>query len=294
MSDAYYRPIPDLPGNRNAAKPSAAPAAGIIVATTPTVPGREIYVVLGIVSSQVAFGMNVFKDIATAWRDFVGGRTKSLQGILADSRKQVLAELAAEAMAIGADAVVGIDLDMSEFSVGGGMVMMIATGTAVRLAAPIAAVAAVSDYEATIRQSISAWGDQPPPAALVKVLASIDAERDAARRQAGIEAALAHVFEPLRKQIALIEVAFAEKAARLRYHTSVNDQKKYFDPLIVQFGELKQAAEAGRSMPEQWRALRDGIDAIGKPDHFADLIAIVDEAMKAAAQMQSEIGDLTK
>lgn len=110
-----------------------------IIVTTPTVPGREIVEPLGIVSAQVAFGMNALKDIATAWRDVVGGRANSLQGILADSRKQVLVDLANEAIALDADAVVGVDIDMSEFSAGGGMVMMIATGTAVRLAAPAAA-----------------------------------------------------------------------------------------------------------------------------------------------------------
>jgi uncharacterized protein YbjQ (UPF0145 family) len=96
----------------------------LILVTTPTIPGRDIDEAIGIVSAQVAFGMNVFKDIATAWRDVFGGRANSLQGVLADSRKHVLAELTAEAKSLGADAVVGIDLDMSEFSVGNGMVML--------------------------------------------------------------------------------------------------------------------------------------------------------------------------
>jgi uncharacterized protein YbjQ (UPF0145 family) len=108
----------------------------LILVTTPTIPGRDIDEAIGIVSAQVAFGMNVFKDIATAWRDVFGGRANSLQGVLADSRKHVLAELTAEAKSLGADAVVGIDLDMSEFSVGNGMVMLIATGTAVKLVPP--------------------------------------------------------------------------------------------------------------------------------------------------------------
>jgi uncharacterized protein YbjQ (UPF0145 family) len=106
------------------------------LATTPTIPGREIDEAVGIVSAQIAFGMNIFKDIATSFRDVFGGRGKSLQGILAESRKQVLAELADEAEKLGADAVVGVDLDMSEFSVGSGMVMLIATGTAVKLKPP--------------------------------------------------------------------------------------------------------------------------------------------------------------
>lgn len=61
--------------------------APIMLATTPMVPGREITECLGIVSAQVAFGQNIFKDIFAEVRDLVGGRAKAQQKVFADSRK---------------------------------------------------------------------------------------------------------------------------------------------------------------------------------------------------------------
>ncbi|MEI2300516.1 YbjQ family protein [Ensifer sp. MJa1] len=110
--------------------------APIVMATTPMVPGREITECLGIVSAQVAFGQNIFKDIFTEVRDLVGGRAKAQQKVFADSRKAAFDELTVEARNLGADAVVGIDLDFQELAGGGkyGMLLVVVTGTAVKLA----------------------------------------------------------------------------------------------------------------------------------------------------------------
>ena len=106
----------------------------IILTTTDTIPDREIKEVVNIISAEVAVGMNVFKDIFSKVRDFVGGRAGSVQDTLRDIRNQALDELREEASRVGADAVIGIDLDYSEFSGGGrSMLFLVANGTAVKL-----------------------------------------------------------------------------------------------------------------------------------------------------------------
>ncbi|MGH0288669.1 MULTISPECIES: YbjQ family protein [Sinorhizobium] len=99
-------------------------------------PGREITDCLGIVSAQVAFRQNIFKDIFTEVRDLVGGRAKAQQKVFVDSRKAAFDELAVEARNLGADAIVGIDLDFQELAGGSkyGMLLVVVTGTAVKLA----------------------------------------------------------------------------------------------------------------------------------------------------------------
>ena len=106
----------------------------IVLTTTASVPSRETKEVVDIVSAEVAVGMNIFKDMFSAVRDVVGGRAGAIQGTLRDLRGQALEELRQEASRVGADAVVGVDLDYSEFSGGGrSMLFIVANGTAVRL-----------------------------------------------------------------------------------------------------------------------------------------------------------------
>jgi len=108
--------------------------ARMCLTTTPTVPNREIDTVIEIVSAECAYGMNLFKDIFTTITNTVGGRSGSIQNTLRDARSQVMTELRHEAFSIGADAVVGVRLDYSEFSGGGrAMLFVVATGTAVKL-----------------------------------------------------------------------------------------------------------------------------------------------------------------
>lgn len=131
--------------DRSPALPSVPSYRKLIVTTGLTVPNREIDEVIDIVSAESVIGVNIFKDIAAAWRDVLGGRSKSLQNVLRQARVTCLDELKKEAGSIGAaDAIVAIDLDYSEYSsnlVSGGMLLVIATGTAVRLKPELTAVA---------------------------------------------------------------------------------------------------------------------------------------------------------
>jgi uncharacterized protein YbjQ (UPF0145 family) len=106
----------------------------LVLTTTPTVPGREISCVVDIVAAECAYGMNAIKDFLATVTDVAGGRSGSTQQVLRDARRTVMAELRNEAFNLGADAVVGVDVAVSEFSGGGkSMLFMVATGTAVKL-----------------------------------------------------------------------------------------------------------------------------------------------------------------
>ena len=109
-------------------------SARVVLTTTANVPNKEIKEVVAIVSAEVAVGMNIFKDMFSAVRDVVGGRAGAVQNTLRDVRGQALDELRQEASRVGADAVVAVDLDYSEFSGGGrSMLFIVANGTAVKL-----------------------------------------------------------------------------------------------------------------------------------------------------------------
>ena len=108
-------------------------ARGVIVSTTPTLEGRPIQDYLGIVTGEVIVGANLFRDLFANIRDIVGGRSGSYERILADARKQAIEELQAEAAALGGNAVVGIDLDYEVIGDRGSMLMVSASGTAVRV-----------------------------------------------------------------------------------------------------------------------------------------------------------------
>ena len=106
----------------------------IVLTTTASVPNGEIKEVMDIVSAEVAAGMNIFKDMFSAVRDVVGGRAGAIQDTLRDLRGQASEELRREASRVGSDAVVGIDLDYSDFSGGDrSMLFIVANGTAARL-----------------------------------------------------------------------------------------------------------------------------------------------------------------
>ena len=102
-----------------------------IVVTTETAPNLKITKRIEIVTAECAFGMNIFKDLFAGVRDIVGGRSEAVQKTMRDSRKTVLYELKKEAYEVGANAVVGVDLDYVELSNAGSMVMLVASGTAV-------------------------------------------------------------------------------------------------------------------------------------------------------------------
>ncbi|MXY91569.1 MAG: YbjQ family protein [Gammaproteobacteria bacterium] len=103
------------------------------IVTTAYFPGREIGESLGIVGAECVLGINIFKDIMGGIRDIVGGRSGTHQEALRKARETCIAELAAEAAEAGADAVVSVEFDYSEFSGNkGGMIILAGYGTAVR------------------------------------------------------------------------------------------------------------------------------------------------------------------
>ena len=110
------------------------PVPRAMLTTTHSIPGREVRASLGVVSAECVLGINLFRDILGGLRDLVGGRSGTHQKALREARETCLSELATEAATLNADAVIGIDLDYSEISGGGkGMVLLVATGTAVTL-----------------------------------------------------------------------------------------------------------------------------------------------------------------
>jgi uncharacterized protein YbjQ (UPF0145 family) len=105
----------------------------MLMTTTPIVEGRPVRDYLGVVTGEVISGANIFKDLFAGIRDIVGGRAGAYESTLRDARKMALDELAAEARTLGADAVIGIDLDYEVLGKGGSMLMVSASGTAVKL-----------------------------------------------------------------------------------------------------------------------------------------------------------------
>ena len=111
-----------------------AEAALNIVLTTEVSPGLMIASRLDIVTSEVALPMRVFKEAAAGLRDAAGNHGRMLQSELRNARKQALDGLRIETVAIGADAVVGVDLCYAELGTGGDrMLLLVAKGTAVTL-----------------------------------------------------------------------------------------------------------------------------------------------------------------
>ena len=105
----------------------------MILTTTPSLEGREIQAYLEIVSGEAVIGANIFRDLFAGIRDIVGGRTSSYEAVLRRAKADALADLDAQAQRLGADAVVGIDLDYETIGANGSMLMVSASGTAVRL-----------------------------------------------------------------------------------------------------------------------------------------------------------------
>lgn len=108
-------------------------ARGVIVTTTPTIEGHPIQEYCGIVTGEVIVGANLFRDLFANIRDIVGGRSGSYERILSDARNQAIQELQAEAASLGGNAVVGIDLDYEVIGANGSMLMVSASGTAVKI-----------------------------------------------------------------------------------------------------------------------------------------------------------------
>lgn len=105
----------------------------MIVTTTPSIEGRTIAEYRGLVTGEAILGANIFKDLFAGIRDIVGGRSGAYEQELAKARSIALQEMEALAASLGADAIVGVDLDYETVGQGGSMLMVTASGTAVRL-----------------------------------------------------------------------------------------------------------------------------------------------------------------
>ena len=103
----------------------------VTLTTTPTIEGRRIVEYKGIVFGEVISGVDFVKDFAAGLTNFFGGRSNSYEGELQKAREQPLAELQQRASAMGANAVVGVDLDYETLGANGSMLMVTASGTAV-------------------------------------------------------------------------------------------------------------------------------------------------------------------
>lgn len=105
----------------------------MILTTTPSIEGKQIYEYKGVVFGEVITGVNFIKDWAAGIRNVIGGRSSSYEKELLDAREKALNELEKRAAQMGADAVVGIDIDYEVLGANNGMLMVTASGTAVRV-----------------------------------------------------------------------------------------------------------------------------------------------------------------
>ena len=105
----------------------------MITTTTNTIEGRQIRQYLGLVTGEAIMGANVISDFMASITDFVGGRSGTYESKFAEARETALQEMQEEARRKGADAVVGIDIDYQVLGANNGMLMVTATGTAVKI-----------------------------------------------------------------------------------------------------------------------------------------------------------------
>ena len=107
----------------------------MLIVTTPSLDGQPVRRYLGLVSGEAILGANIFRDFFAGITDVVGGRSAAYERELREAKRIALEEMAEQARELGANAVVGVDLDYETISVGsgGGMLMVSASGTAVQL-----------------------------------------------------------------------------------------------------------------------------------------------------------------
>ena len=105
----------------------------MIKTTTNTLDGRQIKQYQGIVVGEAILGANIFKDLFSAISDIVGGRSGAYEKEMGRAREVAFEEMEASAKQMGADAIVGIDIDYEVIGKNGSMLMVSVSGTAVRL-----------------------------------------------------------------------------------------------------------------------------------------------------------------
>jgi uncharacterized protein YbjQ (UPF0145 family) len=105
----------------------------MLVTTTNTIETHTIKQYLGIVTGETIIGANIFKDFFAGIRDIVGGRSGSYESVLREAKDTALKEMQEQAARLGANAVIGVDLDYETVGANGGMLMVTASGTAVKI-----------------------------------------------------------------------------------------------------------------------------------------------------------------
>lgn len=103
----------------------------MIVTTTDSIEGSKVVAYLGVVTGEAVLGANIFKDLFAGIRDIVGGRSAAYEGELRKAKDTAIQEMAERAVELGADAIVGVDLDYEAIS-SGNMLMVSANGTVVK------------------------------------------------------------------------------------------------------------------------------------------------------------------
>lgn len=104
----------------------------MIISTTPSLEGKQITEYLGIVFGEVISGVDFIKDFAAGLSNFFGGRSNTYEDELIRAREQAIYEMQQRAYQMGADAVVGVDVDYEVLGSNNGMLMVTASGTAVK------------------------------------------------------------------------------------------------------------------------------------------------------------------
>jgi len=107
----------------------------MIIATTPDVPEGKVVKTLGVVTGEAIIGAHIFRDFFAGITNVIGGRAGGYEKALREARDIAIQEMTLDAQALGADAVVGVDLDYETLGVENGMLMVTACGTAVKLGA---------------------------------------------------------------------------------------------------------------------------------------------------------------
>jgi uncharacterized protein YbjQ (UPF0145 family) len=105
----------------------------MILTTTATIEGKKVTGYLGIVSGETIIGANLIRDIFASLRDIVGGRSGAYEEVLREAKETAIREMTENAIKLGANAILGIDLDYEALESGGSMLMVTASGTAAKL-----------------------------------------------------------------------------------------------------------------------------------------------------------------
>ena len=103
----------------------------MLMSTTSVVEGRPVSRYLGVVTGEAIIGANIFRDVFAAVRDIVGGRSATYEKALAEARQVAMTEMQQRAQELGANAVIGIDVDYEVLGQNNGMLMVAVSGSAV-------------------------------------------------------------------------------------------------------------------------------------------------------------------